>query len=205
MKNKHETRATAYLGLGANEGDRLTALRAALDALDRHPEIEVDHTRGIASLYETQPVGGPAEQDHYLNSTVRITTTLGPQELLQTLLAIEDALGRVRSERWGPRVVDLDLLLYDDALVDDAELTVPHPRLHQRLFVLEPLSEVAAEVIHPALEMTVDSLLHQQQQHGEPRAAEASDELPLTRVAGPKWEQGYVPPEVAAEPAQPVA
>ncbi len=101
----------------------------------------------VSEIRETEPVG-PVEQGPFLNGAVRIETDLGPRELLERLLAVEQRLGRVREERWGPRTIDLDLLLYGDLVVDEPGLTVPHPRLHERRFALEPLADLA-----PSLEI----------------------------------------------------
>jgi 2-amino-4-hydroxy-6-hydroxymethyldihydropteridine diphosphokinase len=109
-------------------------------------EDGVDVT-AVSEIRETEPVG-PVEQGAFLNGAVRIETDLGPRELLERLLAVEQRLGRVREERWGPRTIDLDLLLYGDEAVDEPGLTVPHPRLHERRFALEPLADLA-----PSLEI----------------------------------------------------
>jgi 2-amino-4-hydroxy-6-hydroxymethyldihydropteridine diphosphokinase len=131
--------AVAYLGLGSNLGDRLTFLQHAVDALHATSGVRVE---SVSSVYETAPVGGPA-QDDYLNVAVRAPTTLSPRRLLRACQAVEDALGRVRRERWGPRTVDVDILLYDDRRVSTRRLQIPHPRLAQRPFALIPLLEVA--------------------------------------------------------------
>ncbi len=131
--------ATAYIALGSNLGDRWDYLNRAMAELRSRPGVEV--TR-VSSIYETAPVGGPSGQGPYLNAAAELHTTLPPAILLQLLLDVESGLGRVRAERDGPRTIDLDLLLYDDMVRDDPELTLPHPRLHQRLFVLQPLAEM---------------------------------------------------------------
>ena len=125
-----------FIGLGSNLGDRARHLAEAIAALTEHGT----YVRGSA-LYETAPVGGP-EQGPYLNAVVLLETSLGPRRLLDVCLAIERDHGRERRERWGPRTLDLDILLYDDRVVDEAGLTVPHPHLTERRFVLEPLLEV---------------------------------------------------------------
>ena len=153
--------ATAYLGLGSNLGDRLAVMSAAVATLNEHPRIKVDFQGGVASLYETSPIGGPPDQPPYLNSALRVQTSLAPLGLLDTVLSIETTLGRVRGERWGPRLIDIDVLLYDDVVLDHERLTLPHPRLHQRRFVLAPLCEIAAEVTHPLLQVTLAQLFEQ--------------------------------------------
>jgi 2-amino-4-hydroxy-6-hydroxymethyldihydropteridine diphosphokinase len=138
----------ACIGLGSNQGDRRDYLRRAVLALAAVPGVEVVRQ---SSVYETAPVGGPAGQGPYLNAVVTVRTTLAPRDLLGHLLAIEQHLGRVRTVTAAPRTIDLDLLLYGDVVLDTAELVVPHPRLHERLFVLEPLAEIAPGIVHPRL------------------------------------------------------
>ena len=130
----------AFVGLGANLGDRLATLEAAIESIDDVDDVDVVDTSGI---YETAPVGGP-DQDPFLNAVVRISTTLAPHDLLHEIQLIETAFGRDRSteERWGPRTLDLDILLYGDRVIDTPDLAVPHPRLHERAFALIPLLEV---------------------------------------------------------------
>jgi 2-amino-4-hydroxy-6-hydroxymethyldihydropteridine diphosphokinase len=130
---------TAFVGIGSNLGDREGNLRRAVELLAAEDGIEV---AAVSEIRETDPVG-PVEQGPFLNGVVRIETDLGPRELLARLLAVEQRLGRVRRERWGPRTIDLDLLLYGNQAVDEPGLTVPHPRLHERRFALEPLSDLA--------------------------------------------------------------
>jgi 2-amino-4-hydroxy-6-hydroxymethyldihydropteridine diphosphokinase len=130
----------AYVGLGANLGEREQTLRRAIDLLAAEPEIELV---AVSSFRETEPVGY-LDQPAFLNGACAVETELGPRELLERLLAVERELGRERGAgpRWGPRTIDLDLLLYGDATVDEPGLTVPHPRLTERSFVLEPLLEL---------------------------------------------------------------
>ena len=130
----------AYVGLGSNLGDREATIRAAVAAL---PGVVA-----ISQLRETEPVG-VTEQPAFLNGAARLETGLSPRELLDTLLEIERGLGRERRERWGPRTIDLDLLLYGGETVDEPGLTVPHPSLHERRFVLEPLAELDPELVVP--------------------------------------------------------
>jgi 2-amino-4-hydroxy-6-hydroxymethyldihydropteridine diphosphokinase len=135
----------AYLGLGSNLGDRLATLQAAVDRLGREPGIRVDAS---SRVWETAPVGGPAQPD-YLNAVIRIDTDLEPADLLAACLRVEAALGRVRTERWGPRTIDVDVLLYDERTVDEPDLQVPHPRLAERAFLLAPLLELAPDPVLP--------------------------------------------------------
>ncbi len=138
----------AYVGIGANLGDREESLRRAVELLGAADGIEVF---AVSTLRETEP-WGPVAQPPFLNGVVAVETRLGPEALLATLLAVEHALGRRRDEatgRWGPRTIDLDLLLYGDRELDVPGLTVPHPRLHERRFALEPLAELAADAVVP--------------------------------------------------------
>lgn len=129
----------AFLALGSNIEDRLDHLQAAVNALDDHPKLRVD---ALSSVYETEPVGGP-EQGPYLNMVLRVATLLSPRGLLRAAQAVEQALGRERLQRWGPRTMDIDILLYGTSTVHRRNLDIPHPRLAQRPFALVPLLEVA--------------------------------------------------------------
>jgi len=131
----------AYLGLGSNLGDRLAHLQRAIDALGATAGINVT---AVSSVYETAPVGGP-EQDDYLNAVVAIETDLAPHALLAAAMAVEQLEDRVRDVRWGPRTLDVDVLLFGDEQIDTPDLVVPHPRMHERAFVLMPLRDVAPE------------------------------------------------------------
>jgi 2-amino-4-hydroxy-6-hydroxymethyldihydropteridine diphosphokinase len=135
----------AALALGSNLGDRLATLQGALDALAGTPGVEVV---GASSVYETAPVGGPA-QGAYLNAVVVVTTTLTPHELLAVGAAVEQRFDRVREERWGPRTLDIDVLAYGDQVVDTPDLQVPHPRAHERAFVLVPWADLEPERVVP--------------------------------------------------------
>lgn len=166
--------ATAFIALGSNLGDRRDYLDRALERLRQVAGITVD---AVSAYHETAPVGGPPGQGNFLNAAAALQTTLAPQELLQTLQAIENGLGRTRSERWGPRTIDLDLLLYDDVILDEPTLTIPHPRLHERSFVLEPLVEIAPQARHPLLGVTIAEL------HGRLHGAAATGEPAVKAVA----------------------
>ena len=138
--------ARAYVGLGANLGDREGTLRAALELLAATPDVEVV---AVSSFRETDPVGY-LDQPRFVNAAAAVETELPPRELLDGLLAIERELGRTREgPRFGPRTVDLDLLLYADETVDEPGLAIPHPRLHERRFALEPLAELAPGLVVP--------------------------------------------------------
>jgi 2-amino-4-hydroxy-6-hydroxymethyldihydropteridine diphosphokinase len=138
--------ARAYVALGANLGDREATLRRAVELLAADPEIDVVR---VSMLRETDPVG-VVDQPRFLNGAAALETELSARELLDRLLAVERTLGRIRDgERWGPRTVDLDLLLYGDLQSDEPGLTVPHPRLHARRFALEPLAELAPDAVVP--------------------------------------------------------
>ncbi|MBA2296252.1 MAG: 2-amino-4-hydroxy-6-hydroxymethyldihydropteridine diphosphokinase [Actinobacteria bacterium] len=145
----HVDRATrAFVGLGANLGEREKTIRRALERLGDASGVAVV---AVSALRETEP-WGPVAQPQYLNGVAELATTLEPETLLSLLLEVERSLGRTREgERWGPRMIDLDLLLYGDAELDVPGLTLPHPRLHERRFVLGPLAELAPEAIVPGL------------------------------------------------------
>ena len=148
--------AKAYVAVGANLGDRAGTIRAALERLDAVPGVSVE---AVSSLTETDPVGPVLDQPRFLNGAARLETTLSPRELLGALLAVEAALGRVREgPRGGPRPIDLDLLLYGEERLDEPGLAVPHPRLHERRFVLEPLAELEPGLKVPG-KGTVEALL----------------------------------------------
>jgi 2-amino-4-hydroxy-6-hydroxymethyldihydropteridine diphosphokinase len=139
-----------YLGLGSNLGERVELLRAAVAALGATPGIAVT---GVSDVYETEPVGGP-EQDAFLNLVVGVDTVLAPRRLLGVCRQLEAAASRVREERWGPRTLDVDVLWIEGYTSAEPELTVPHPRMWERRFVLAPLSELAPELLPAGWEHT---------------------------------------------------
>ena len=153
---------TAYIGLGANLGDRIGRLRAAVRLLGSGQGIAV---RRCSPVYETEPVGGPP-QGRFLNAVLEIETGLSPELLLERCGEIENEMGRVRLERWGPRIIDIDILLYGNAIVRSETLEIPHPRMHERTFVLAPLADIAPGLVHPVLGVTVNDLLDRTGRYG---------------------------------------
>jgi 2-amino-4-hydroxy-6-hydroxymethyldihydropteridine diphosphokinase len=145
-----------FLGLGGNLGEPLNLFVKARQRLQAHPQI--DQLKSSA-LYRTPPVGGPKGQPDYLNAVLEFQTELRAEELLVFCQTLEHEAGRVREVHWGPRTLDIDVLFYADAVFNQTELTLPHPQLHLRRFVLEPLKDLAPEYRHPQLDKTVDELL----------------------------------------------
>jgi 2-amino-4-hydroxy-6-hydroxymethyldihydropteridine diphosphokinase len=152
----------AYIGLGSNLGEREAMIRMALDDIARLPDTRL--VRG-SSLYDTEPVGD-VDQPNFLNAVAQIDTELTARQLLWNLMLIEKRLGRVRTQRWGPRVIDLDLLLFGSLVVDEEDLKVPHPELTRRSFVLVPLVELDPLLVHPVTGETL--LAHLSQIHARP-------------------------------------
>lgn len=146
----------AYIALGANLGDREGNLRLAIEKLRQTPGVMVTK---VSTMLENPAIGGPADSPPFLNAAAEVETTLPPAELLKRLLEIEKEIGRVRREKWGPRQIDLDLLLYGDQIIQSAEMSIPHPLMPERLFVLQPLSEIAPNIVHPILRRTISELL----------------------------------------------
>jgi len=137
----------AFLGLGSNLGDRWAYLRAAVEELRR-----VGRVTAVSEVYETEAVGGPSDQGPYLNAVVELDTARSPRELLELCRSLEAAAGRVRAEPWGPRTLDVDVLLVGDLVVNEEDLVVPHPRLWERRFMVAPLSDLAPELVPEAWE-----------------------------------------------------
>jgi 2-amino-4-hydroxy-6-hydroxymethyldihydropteridine diphosphokinase len=142
-----------YLALGTNLGDRLANLRAAIEALPSEVKVIAE-----SKVYETPP-WGYENQPAFLNMAVKCETNLKPESLLKRLKQLEVQLGREQSFHWGPRLIDIDILFYDDLILKSEPLSIPHPRLHERGFVLVPLADIAPDFIHPVLKKTIKELL----------------------------------------------
>lgn len=153
MKREH----TAYLGIGSNLGNREQNTREAIRLLGDHPRLKVI---ALSHFYETEPLTLKGErQNYYLNCVIKVRTSMNAVRLFQVMQDIEKILGRVRSARWEPRTIDLDLLLFDDEIIRTKLLTVPHPEMHRRRFVLEPLAELSPKLKHPVKGLTFRTLL----------------------------------------------
>jgi len=144
--------ATVYLGLGSNVGDREGNIRKALGLLAESCEV-----KRVSSLYETEPLGY-RDQGWFLNAAVEVECDLQPKELMHRLKTLEKRLGRKETFKYGPRIIDVDILFYDNVALDADGLVIPHPRLHERLFVLEPLNELCPDRVHPLIKRTVSEL-----------------------------------------------
>ena len=148
----------AYVGVGSNLGDRVKTIFEALTRLDDVRGVTV----GVVSqMMESKPMGGPGGQGDYLNNAAQLHCRISAERLLVEMQEIEEKLGRVRVEKWGPRTIDLDLLLFGEEVMDTPLLTVPHPMMHEREFVLGPLAEIAGEVVHPVFNKSVREMLEE--------------------------------------------
>jgi 2-amino-4-hydroxy-6-hydroxymethyldihydropteridine diphosphokinase len=144
-----------YIGIGSNLGSPRKNCEDAINAIKELPEIVL---KASSSFYKTEPLG-IEDQNWFINSTILIETSLEPSKLLDCLLAIEEKMGRIRKKKWGPRVIDLDILFYDNLILDRPKLKIPHPELTHRRFVLAPLAEIAKDFIHPQENKSVGILL----------------------------------------------
>ncbi|MFA5863240.1 MAG: 2-amino-4-hydroxy-6-hydroxymethyldihydropteridine diphosphokinase [Phycisphaerae bacterium] len=155
-KTKEHKPVEVYIALGSNIEPRGKYIQRALNLINDHPKMEV---QTVSSVYETQPDGGPPDQKLYLNAAANIRTTLGVTELLDALQAIEKELGRKREVFWGARTIDLDILIYGQEIISTDRLIIPHPLMHERRFVMQPLAQIAPHVVHPVLLMTAQTIL----------------------------------------------
>ncbi len=191
LEANHQKTAHCLIGCGANEGARREQLNQAIDMLRFMPGVRLVD---VSQFLETLPVGGPPGQSPYLNAACLIETTFKPAEVLDMLLAVENTLHRSRETRWGPRTIDLDLLLYDDCVLKTECLQVPHPRMTTRRFVLEPAAAIAADLKHPVAGCTIRELLENiSERHlhvavvgvpgsGAPEIADAVADVTLSRL-----------------------
>ncbi len=173
--------ARVFLGVGSNQGDRLRNLTEARRRVRELPQTRLSR---CSSVYVTAPVGGPPQQD-YFNQVLEIETSLPPRELLSALQDIESRLGRVREVRWGPRTLDLDILWYDGYSTQEADLTLPHPRLEERRFVLEPLAELAPDLVLLSGRTVKEALLLVDHQQVEPLGGSEPDDVAREHDEGP--------------------
>ena len=146
---------TAYIGIGSNLGTPEENCTKAIKKISSTKDIKIISK---SSFYQTAPIGN-IEQNWFINSAIKIDTQLTPRELLSALLSIESEMGRIRKEKWGPRLIDLDLLFYDNLILNQKGITLPHPEIQKRKFVLIPLHEIAEDLIHPTLKKTIKTLL----------------------------------------------
>ena len=154
---------TAYIGIGSNLGDKLNNCRKAIDMTGRMPDIRV---KAQSRFYRTTPVGVEG-QDWYVNGVISLSTGLSAQDLMANLLDIEKIMGRERKKRWDSRTIDLDILLYGQEVIEEEDLTVPHPLMHLRKFVLEPMAQLAPDLIHPVLGKSMAVLLENFREQGQ--------------------------------------
>lgn len=156
MLNEHPI--TAYIGIGSNLGNRAAYINKALSLLDKSPGIKITK---ISSIIETTALGGPENQGDHLNGVAQLQCRLSPLQLLMLMQNIETRLERARSGKWAARTIDLDLLLFGSEIIEhkNPDLWVPHPLMHQRLFVMEPLTQIAPELVHPKLNLTMKDIL----------------------------------------------
>lgn len=145
----------AYIGIGSNLGDKV---KNCLEAIERIVKAEENELIGQSSLYQTEPWGNE-DQDWFVNAVIKIKTSLNPEDLLKQLRTVEEQLKKRKEERWGPRNIDLDILFFNDEVIETPDLTIPHPSLHLRRFVLVPLHEICPDFIHPQLKLSVRELL----------------------------------------------
>lgn len=158
MSSHDRTAVTAFVALGANLGDRRASLESSLDLLRQTPCIAVVR---VSTFLKNPAVGMADDTPDFLNGVVQLETTLAAHPLLKRLHEIEQELGRTRIEKWTSRKIDLDLILYGNKVLSSDTLVVPHPLMHERRFVLEPLAEIAPDAVHPTLQMTVSGLLEE--------------------------------------------
>jgi 2-amino-4-hydroxy-6-hydroxymethyldihydropteridine diphosphokinase len=165
----------AYIGIGSNLGNKLGNCRRALEAIGSDGRNRLVRR---SRFYRTEPVG-KKDQEWFINGVAAVETTMGPRELLEFILSVEKGMGRARKERWGPRIIDLDILFYGGRVLKEEGLEVPHPRLHERRFVLVPLEEIAPDLVHPIFHRTISRIL------GELKAEEKVS--PISEEGGIKW------------------
>lgn len=147
----------AYIGIGSNLGDRSQNTSDAIRLLDDHPHIQV---KALSHFYETEPLTlGGEKQNYYLNCVIKVEVGINHIQLFRVMQDVEKLLGRVRETKWGPRAIDLDLLFFDDDILRTKTLVIPHPEMHKRRFVLEPLAEIAPNMVHPIKGTTIKNLL----------------------------------------------
>ena len=157
---------TCHLLLGGNQGNPKSNFEKSIEFIEKKIGIVVSSS----SLYQTA-AWGKEDQAPFLNQVLKVSTKLGPEILLKEILEIESLVGRVRYEKWGPRIIDIDILFYENAIIEEKDLTIPHPYLHQRAFTLIPLEEIAPELMHPVFNKTISELL-----------TSCEDTLPVSRI-----------------------